>query len=505
MNGRWLSKPDTETCLVFIHGILSDSRKCWTHANGTHWPTLAAEDAELRNIGVYEFTYKTRVFSGDYGISDAVDSLKENFRLDGLFEFNNVIFVCHSMGGIIARKFLIDAEAEIENSHLGLFMLGSPSLGSKKASIINLASKLIGNKQAQGLVYIDANPWLRDLHKGFNSFRERRRKKIVGKELIEDTATGFFGKIVEEHSAGLYFGDSYKVPDTDHSTLTKLDSLTAIQHRILKRFALEKFERRFTGITLQGCLEQPALPDPLFEIYDARHEAYYVQRDVDSTLVNQIKTRSVWLHGPSGCGKTSVARRYLRFSHQHSVEISLSIPSDTGGVLREIAESLAIKTGRGAPKSATSREIIEMLVALNQQLTIILFLDEVPVNASSGAHVVDVVAGLHDSIRRQGHDQIRFIACSLAEPSSPNNQRLFEQFTLVENKLWSHEDLAALIILITLDKEGIALSDEQVKELILAANGSPRFVKTFFRELKNFPKSENPFTEGLSRARMILR
>jgi alpha-beta hydrolase superfamily lysophospholipase len=42
-----------------------------------------------------------------------------------------IIFVCHSMGGIVARRFLISDQAEIIDTRkrIGLFLVSSPSSG----------------------------------------------------------------------------------------------------------------------------------------------------------------------------------------------------------------------------------------------------------------------------------------------------------------------------------------------------------------------------------------
>jgi len=61
-----------------------------------------------------------------------VDDLKEQFRQDKLHDYKQVLFVCHSMGGIVARKFIVSREADFSGpgQAVGLFLVASPSLGS---------------------------------------------------------------------------------------------------------------------------------------------------------------------------------------------------------------------------------------------------------------------------------------------------------------------------------------------------------------------------------------
>lgn len=80
MEGKWIRRPQTGTSVVFIHGILSDGDVCWRHGNGTYWPDLLADEAELASIGIYVFTYRTGFSSGSYALGDAVDALKTHTR-----------------------------------------------------------------------------------------------------------------------------------------------------------------------------------------------------------------------------------------------------------------------------------------------------------------------------------------------------------------------------------------------------------------------------------------
>lgn len=51
MHGKWIRRPDSECCVVFVHGILFSSEECWQHENGTYWPELLAIEDSLASIG----------------------------------------------------------------------------------------------------------------------------------------------------------------------------------------------------------------------------------------------------------------------------------------------------------------------------------------------------------------------------------------------------------------------------------------------------------------------
>ena len=113
MQAEWIRRPKAQTSAVFVHGILSSGETCWRHDDGSYWPELLTNEPELISLGIYVFTYQTGIFSGSYRVSDIVDALKEHMRLDGVLESERLIFVCHSLGGIVVRKFLVERATEL--------------------------------------------------------------------------------------------------------------------------------------------------------------------------------------------------------------------------------------------------------------------------------------------------------------------------------------------------------------------------------------------------------
>jgi pimeloyl-ACP methyl ester carboxylesterase len=246
MKGDWVKRgTPAAPVLVFIHGVLSSGESCWRHPNGTYWPEIVARDPDMSDLGVYVFTYRTGVFSGSYGLADAANALKEHFAVDGISGSTGLVFVCHSMGGIVARRYLVSRATELidRQAQIALFLLASPSLGSDYADMLNPLARIFGHLQAATLRFVRSNTWLNDLDQDFRNLKEQARLSIVGKELIEDrfiASRWFWHKqVVEPFSGARYFGEPYKVPGSDHFSIAKIEDDKAIQHRQLKHFIAE--------------------------------------------------------------------------------------------------------------------------------------------------------------------------------------------------------------------------------------------------------------------------
>jgi hypothetical protein len=251
MQGTWIRRGAGHCSLIFIHGVLSDGESCWQHPNGTYWPELVSADDALKAFGIYVFTYKTGIFSGTYRLGDVVDALKEHLALDEVLQdHKSSIFVCHSMGGIVARKFLVQQASELiaREIGVGLFLIASPSLGSSYAEWLSPIARFLKHSQADALRFSQTNSWLMDLDVEFKNLKEAGRLFLSGKELIEDIFIVFpkvlHKQVVEPFTGARYFGDPYKVPDSDHFSICKVPDADSVQHKMLRKFALEFLAKR---------------------------------------------------------------------------------------------------------------------------------------------------------------------------------------------------------------------------------------------------------------------
>lgn len=249
MNGEWIRNVRSDTSVVFVHGILAKENKSWRHVNGTYWPELLAQEKELEGLNIYVFRYRTGIFSGTYQLGDVVDALKERMRLDGLLDSKRLVFVCHSMGGIVVRRFIVVRQMDFKErqTQIGLFLVASPSLGSSYANLLTGLGRALGisNAQAEALRFEQDNAWLNDLDKDFINLKETGALAIKGKELIEHNfiviKDWWHKQVVEPFSGARYFGESFKVENSDHSSIATPENGKAIQHELLCQFIREMF------------------------------------------------------------------------------------------------------------------------------------------------------------------------------------------------------------------------------------------------------------------------
>ena len=160
VNNIWYKTRNKDAVIVFVHGILSDSRDAWAHkGNGesiTYWPKLLLTDATFNGYSIFLGGYHTEADSHNFGMRDAAEQLFQSLKfkqndLMSVLDHSTIVFVTHSTGGIVVRHMLVREKSAFRTKKLGLLLIASPSLGSEYADRLTVVLDIADHKMGREL------------------------------------------------------------------------------------------------------------------------------------------------------------------------------------------------------------------------------------------------------------------------------------------------------------------------------------------------------------------
>ncbi len=488
---RWIRQGEPDTVIVFIHGLLSNGRDCWMAQNGAYWPDLLQNDADAPLASIFVAEYYTAVDSGRFDVPQCArsvfDSLREPTNGRSVLDHSNILLVCHSLGGVIARRMLDENSGAFKNKHIGLVLLASPSLGSDYAGWVKHLAALYGNKTVQMLV--PTNELLLDLDERFRALlAEKRIPSLVGAEACENHSPAhkswfpsLFKKIVEPASGARYFGPTKIMEKTDHSTIVKPDDAFHPTHRFVKQFFREKFLPKLEGIAQAKTQLGPPVQAAksalvLFDVYTAACQPYYVRRESDIEVIQTLQMGNAWLTGESGSGKTALVRHGLDMLGVQRIEVSLG-HREQAMSSQDLWEEIGAALVPPNPK-ATMMDIARTLFAQKTSL----FLDEVPISSSPESALPVAIRSLSEAVRRVSSGRNSLVVCSISAPATAGwGTKFLEHLHINAVPLWNESQLLELALVIERELPSLSGVATFKAKVIAAASGAPRFVKSFYR------------------------
>lgn len=119
----------TKRAIVFIHGIHGSATDTWLSADGkAYWPDLIKADPSFKDVDVVVVQYPTPYTGNKKDVTDISEALETQLR--GVFQSHSeVVFICHSLGGLIFKQMLLDHQTYANQIPFVVFY-ATPGAGS---------------------------------------------------------------------------------------------------------------------------------------------------------------------------------------------------------------------------------------------------------------------------------------------------------------------------------------------------------------------------------------
>lgn len=175
---QWVHQknPHATVALVFVHGIFGDTLKTWTSDNGTRFFDLVDRDPDLGpRVDSFAFGYTSKVIgSGSFDIEEAANRLHIYLSEKGVLDYPKVVFVAHSMGGLVVLRELLTHRELLKRVPLILFY-STPQEG---AQIATIAEKVANNPALEQMLPADKDGYLRQLNDEWKALDAAERPHI---------------------------------------------------------------------------------------------------------------------------------------------------------------------------------------------------------------------------------------------------------------------------------------------------------------------------------------
>ncbi|EXM06068.1 hypothetical protein NOF04DRAFT_17552 [Fusarium oxysporum II5] len=337
--------------IVFVHGLKGDCQKTWTDkSSGNPWPkTLLPLEIETARVLTYSYDStvtgkddvpsQNRISNHAYNLVTALASLRQS---DNTNE-RPIIFVCHSLGGLVCQDALVTAKQrseqhlqDIVNFTRGVIFLGTPHHGSSLAKIGELVSRSVGliketNSDIVQVLTRDSEVLAR-IQDSFQALLMTRSKDEATMIDItcfyEELPTKKFGVIVPKHSAILPGYISIGI-HRNHAEMTKFSNseepgfvaICGELKRWMKRIQQTQSKPKKHTRAAHFLIPYTFNPD-----FVGRSEILDLLKSQLEDLEPQSKRkghRRAALYGLGGVGKTQIALSYAYWVQEISQDTSV--------------------------------------------------------------------------------------------------------------------------------------------------------------------------------------
>jgi pimeloyl-ACP methyl ester carboxylesterase len=174
---RWVEQhaPHAQIAVVFVHGIFGDTLGTWT-SSGTSFFDLLKNDPEIGpKVDLFAFGYTSNFFTGgSFGIDEAANTLYARLENEKVLDYPAIVFVNHSMGGLVVLRMLLQ-NPDVRERSPAIVFFGTPQEG---AQITLIAKEIANNDALEHMLPANRNIFLRTMNDDWKKLDPAARPAI---------------------------------------------------------------------------------------------------------------------------------------------------------------------------------------------------------------------------------------------------------------------------------------------------------------------------------------
>ena len=127
--------PKNESVVIFVHGVTGDSLSTWTNSTTkAFWPELMKSDRGFDSENIYLYEYPSPKVGTSYNINELAEDMRLTLNSEVIARHKRVIFIVHSMGGLVVRQYLLKYRESVNKIGF-IYFYATPTTGSRRSCL----------------------------------------------------------------------------------------------------------------------------------------------------------------------------------------------------------------------------------------------------------------------------------------------------------------------------------------------------------------------------------
>lgn len=230
---RYIRKnEELKSVIVFVHGFWG-SADTW-RSDKAYWPELMLQDESFDNASLFVLDYPTSIFE-KMSIDEVAESIRVDIRGHDVDKHESLVFLVHSMGGLVTRSFLLKNRAIAEKTAM-IFFYATPTTGSE---IADLAKLVICNQQLKKMCVMEDDSYLADQVRAWSS----AKIDIASYGAYEKQKMKGLIVVVPMASAAILTNKELTPLEYNHTDIVKPDSQSDRRNMVFRTAFQDQMER----------------------------------------------------------------------------------------------------------------------------------------------------------------------------------------------------------------------------------------------------------------------